>query len=86
MTGSALCYGVRAGHLPRSDAQLYEVGLPGGRRAFLCDDCRDGLVGIGMRVTPVVPAVREPERRTVWTRRRGDLRLGALPYDRRGAL
>lgn len=78
-----ICYGVRAGHLPRSDVRLYEIGLPDGRRAFLCDGCRDSLTSIGMRVKAIEPAERQPERRVTWTRRRGDGRLGSLGYDRR---
>lgn len=85
MTPGPVCYGVTGGHLARTDVHLYEIGLPGGRRAFMCDGCRDNLAGIGMRLRPVEPVERAQERRATPTRRRYDSVLGRHGLDRRSA-
>jgi hypothetical protein len=76
------CYGVRAPHDPRPDVALYAIG-PGERRAFLCRECRDALVEVGVPCTLVIPVTRARERRYAGGRRSRDNQLGRLGHDRR---
>lgn len=78
-----VCYGVAAGHLARSDVQLYRIGMEPGRRAFLCDGCRDALLSIGMRVQPLEDERDGVDRRRPLRRRATDLLLGQHGHDRR---